>query len=264
MDIQLWQILILATYAALAQYDGLHLMFGLPKPAIAGMFAGLVMGDLTTGLLVGGTIQLMNLGVSNYGGASIPDYMSATLIATALTISTGQGVEFAVGIGVPAALLLVQLDILARMANTFFQHKAEAYAENRDYKGVKRMNVLGVIPWSLSRFVPVFVILFFGADMVNSLLAASPVWFLDGLKVAGGLLPAIGIAILLKYLPLKTYAPYLVLGFAIAAYLNMPVLGIALIGGALAFLKFRDREEASVKEAQVAQVVTGGGFDEDE
>ncbi|MGL4654972.1 MAG: PTS mannose/fructose/sorbose/N-acetylgalactosamine transporter subunit IIC [Sarcina sp.] len=264
MEIQFWQILALASYAALAQYDGLHFLFGLPKPVIAGMFAGVVMGDMTTGLLVGGTIQLMNLGVSNYGGASIPDYMSATLISTALTVSTGQGVEFAVGIGVPAALLLVQLDILARMTNTFFQHRAEAYAEKRDYKKVKLMNVLGVIPWSLSRFVPVFVILFFGADMVNSLLAASPVWFLDGLKVAGGLLPAIGIAILLKYLPLKTYAPYLVMGFAVAAYLNVPVLGIGLIGGSIAFLKFKEREEEAIKESQRVSVSVGGGFDEDE
>lgn len=264
MEIELWQICALAAYAALAQYDGLHFLFGLPKPVIAGMFAGVIMGDVTTGLLVGGTIQLMNLGVSNYGGASIPDYMSATLISTALTVSTGQGIEFAVGIGVPAALLLVQLDILARMANTFFQHKAEAYAEKRDYKNVKLMNVLGVIPWSLSRFVPVFVILFFGADVVNNILAASPVWFLDGLKVAGGLLPAIGIAILLKYLPLKTYAPYLVLGFAISAYLNVAVLGIALIGGSIAFLKFKEREEESARELRSAQVVSGGGFDEDE
>lgn len=263
MEIQLWQIFCLASYAALAQYDGLHFLFGLPKPVIAGMFAGIIMGDLSTGLLVGGTIQLMNLGVSNYGGASIPDYMSATLIATALTVSTGQGVEFAVGIGVPAALLLVQLDILARMTNTFFQHKAEAYAEKRDYKNVKLMNILGVIPWSLSRFVPVFVILFFGADVVDTILAASPVWFLDGLKVAGGLLPAIGIAILLKYLPLKTYAPYLVVGFAIAAYLNVPVLGIALIGGAVAFIRFKERSEQSIGMPQVVGTV-GGGFDEDE
>ncbi|WP_194189428.1 PTS mannose/fructose/sorbose/N-acetylgalactosamine transporter subunit IIC [Clostridium chrysemydis] len=263
MDIQLWQILVLAAYAALAQYDGLHFLVGLPKPAIAGLFAGLVMGDVTTGLLVGGTIQLMNLGVSNYGGASIPDYMSATLISTALTISTGQGVEFAVGIGVPAALLLVQLDILARMANTFFQHKAENYADKRDYKKVKLMNILGVIPWSLSRFVPVFVVLFFGADVVNKILAASPQWFLTGLQVAGGLLPAIGIAILLKYLPLKTYAPYLVIGFAFAAFLNLPVMGVALIGGAIAFIKFKEREEQASKELSSTQV-SGGGFDEDE
>ncbi|MGL4453203.1 MAG: PTS mannose/fructose/sorbose/N-acetylgalactosamine transporter subunit IIC [Sarcina sp.] len=262
MEIQLWQMLVLGLYAALAQYDGLHLGFGLPKPVIAGCFAGIVMGDMTTGLLVGGTLQLMTLGVSNYGGASIPDYTSASIIATALTVSTGQGLEFAVGIGVPAALLLVQLDILARMTNTFFQHKAEAYAEKKNYKKVELMNVLGIIPWSLSRFLPVFIILFFGADMVDKILAVSPEWFLTGLKTAGGLLPAIGIAILLKYLPLKSYASYLLIGFVLAAYLNVPVLGVALIGGAIAFNRFKDKEaeDAKLATVQFAQ----GGFDEDE
>ncbi|WP_297438643.1 PTS sugar transporter subunit IIC [uncultured Clostridium sp.] len=261
MEIQLWQMLLLATYAAVAQYDGLHLHLGLPKPVIAGLFAGVVMGDMTTGLLVGGTLQLMTLGVSNYGGASIPDYTSASLIATALTVSTGQGVEFAVGIGVPAALLLVQLDILARMTNTFFQHKAEDYAEKRDYDKVELMNILGVIPWSLSRFVPVFVILFFGAEVVDQILGASPEWFLTGLKTAGGLLPAIGIAILLKYLPLKNYASYLVIGFVLAAYLNIPVLGVALLGGAIAYNRFKQKEE---EDKKVTVSTMSGGFDEDE
>ena len=38
-------------------------------------------------------------------------------------------------------LLLTQLDILGRMANTFFQHKADRYAE----EGIM-CNVLGIFP----------------------------------------------------------------------------------------------------------------------
>ena len=260
MEIQLWQIIVLALYAGFAIYDGLHLCLFFQRPVVAGMFAGIILGDMQTGLVVGGTLQLMSLGISTYGGASVPDYLTGTIIGTAFAITTGKGVEFAVSIGVPAALLLVNLDILARMTNTFFQHKADRYVEKRDYNKVCLMNVLGIIPWALSRMLPVFLILFFGVDLVDYLLSVTPQWILTGMKVAGGLLPAIGVAILMRYLPLKKYAAYLVIGFVAAAYMKVSVLGVALLGLALAYIKYNQRFEE--KTAQVA--VSQGGFDEDE
>ena len=38
----------------------------------------------------------------------------------------------------------------------------------------------------------------FGPDLVNGLINNSPEWLLGGLQVAGGILPAVGIALLLK------------------------------------------------------------------
>lgn len=259
MEVQLWQITLLALYAGIAIFDGLHLCLFFQKPVVAGMVAGIIMGDMQTGLIVGGTLQLMALGVSTYGGASVPDYLTGSIIGTVFAITTGQGVEFAVSVGVPAALLLVNLDILARMTNTFFQHKADSYVEKRDYKKVCLMNVLGAIPWILSRAVPVFLILFFGVDLVDSILAVTPQWVLTGMKVAGGLLPAIGVAILMRYLPVKNYAAYLVIGFVAAAYMKISVLGVALLGGALAYIRYNQR-----LEEKTAPAVAQGGFDEDE
>ncbi len=39
---------------------------------IVGTISGLIMGDLNTGLMIGGTFQLMSLGVAALGGASAP------------------------------------------------------------------------------------------------------------------------------------------------------------------------------------------------
>ena len=74
--IAVWQIALLTLYSGLAIYDGNNTTLGLVKPSMAGFFAGLIMGDMTTGLIVGGTLNLLVLGVGNFGGASIPDYMS--------------------------------------------------------------------------------------------------------------------------------------------------------------------------------------------
>ena len=43
-------------------------------PVTVGFFAGLIMGDLQSALVIAGTFQLMSLGVAALGGSSVPDY----------------------------------------------------------------------------------------------------------------------------------------------------------------------------------------------
>lgn len=101
MTIQWWQILLITIYAGFAFYDGNNTTFGTVKPTMAGFFAGLVLGDVTTGLVVGGTLNLLVLGIGNFGGASIPDYMTGALLGTAFAIQSGQGAEFGVTLADP-------------------------------------------------------------------------------------------------------------------------------------------------------------------
>lgn len=257
MEIEVWQIIAVTLFAVVAQYDGLNTGFGFAKPAVAGGIAGLLMGDMTTGLFVGGTLNLLSLGVGNFGGAVIPDYTSGAILGAAFAIMSGQGGEFGISLGIPVALLLTQLDILARFSNTFFQQKADKYAKEGNIAMIERMNLLGLIPWAISRALPVAIGLYFGSDLVQMIVDNVPMWLMGGLKTAGGIIPALGIAILLKYLSIKKYVAYLFIGFVLAAYLNIPMLGISFVGLALAILTFERRKETSVAFA-------GGGDDEDE
>lgn len=254
------QIILLSLYGFIAIWDDLNPGFKLGKPVVAGMFAGLIMGDVQTGLIVGGTLQLMILGVGTYGGASIPDYMTGSVVGTAFAVSSGQGLEFGLAIAVPVGLLMVQLDVLGRFCNTYFQHMADKGAEERNYRKVELGNLLGMIPWGLSRALPIFLALFFGQDIVTTLLNASPEWLMNGLKVAGGILPAIGIAILLRYMPLKAYWMYAIGGFVAATYLKIPMLGVALIGLVAAGIAYARPDAVVMKTA----VETEGGTIEDD
>lgn len=257
---ELFQILILALYGAFAIWDSLNLGFGFSSPIAAGLFTGIILGDMQTGLAVGATLQLMILGIGSYGGASIPDYTTGAIVGTAFAITSGQGIEVGLAISVPVGLLMVQMDILGRFCNTFFQHVAERGAKERNYKKVELGNLLGMIPWGLSRALPIFLVLLFGQSVVEEILAMSPAWLLNGLKVAGGMLPAVGIAILLKYMPVKTFWMYAVLGFTLVSYLSLPVLGVALIGLVAAGLTFMKTKEAPVATA----TATGGMIEDDE
>lgn len=258
MEISIWQILLLTVYAFIAINDSIHSDFGLNRPLIAGFFAGLIMGDIAFGLTVGATLQLMILGVATFGGSSMPDFMSAALIGTSLGIISGEGVEFGIGLAVPVGMLLVQLDVLARFANTFFQHKADNYVKSGEVRKIEIANILGVFMWGLSRALPVFLCLVLGSNLVTTFVNYFPEWLSSGLKVAGGLLPAVGITILLRYLPTKKNLAYLVIGFVLAAYIKVPMLGVALCGSALALLSYK---RGDVDGEAVAVV---GGADEDE
>ena len=53
MTIEWWQIALLTIYAGFSFYDGNNTTFGTVKPTMAGFFAGLILGDIQTGLIVG-------------------------------------------------------------------------------------------------------------------------------------------------------------------------------------------------------------------
>ncbi len=265
---QWWQILILTIYAGYEILDELQIYSSLSSPVAAGLISGIVMGDVKTGLFIGGSMQLTVLGVGTFGGASRIDATTGTILATAFASSIGMKPELAIStLAVPVASLMVQLDVLARFANTYFAHRIDKNIENFDYKAIERNFLMGAGPWALSRAIPVFLALAFGGNLVKTVvdwLNTDVKWLADGLSVAGAALPAVGFAILLRYLPVKQHFPYLILGFILTTLLStvftnvqtlgtglaaadkkfagtfnsLPMLAIALIGLALALISY--------------------------
>jgi PTS system mannose-specific IIC component len=238
--------IVLAIFAYLCVIDILGPTFFLGfRPLIAGFITGLIIGDVKTGMLIGGTLELMALGVYTYGGATIPDYTVGAILGTYF----GQGGNFELGLtlAIPAALLLTQVDILNRFLNFIFVHRADAYAEASNDKRFDRMMVWeSHIIWGLSRAIPVFLAVAFGdqaVQAVSNFFDKNP-WFNQGMTVVGGILPALGFAMLLRFLPVEKYPAFLLAGFVMFAYLNVPLVGIALaaIAIALVYQQLRYRE----------------------
>jgi len=57
-----------------------------------------------------------------------------------------------------------------------------------------------------------------------------PLKLVEGLAMVGGMLPAVGIGMLLSYMGRQRLMPFFLLGFLMAVYLGLPVLVIALFG----------------------------------
>lgn len=107
----------------------------------------------------------------------------------------------------------------------------------------------------------VFVSVTLGQPAVNWLLEVMPQWFLSGLTLAGKMLPAIGIAMLLRYMPTGKYFQYLLVGFFLSAFLNVPIIGAAIVGVALA-IAFYQRAERDTELAAHASADAFIGEDE--
>ena len=212
--IQWWQILLLTLYSAYQICDELTIVSSAGSPVFAGFITGLVMGDLGTGLFIGASLQLTVLGVGTFGGASRID---------------------ATSVAVPVAALLTYADILGRMSTTAFAHRIDAAIERFDYKGIERNYLLGAVPWALSRALPVFLALAFGGAFVQSVVdfVAKYQWFANGLTLAGRMLPGLGFAILLHYLPVKRHLHYLALGFGLTAMLTVLYSNVQSLGAAV-------------------------------
>ncbi|WP_425255291.1 PTS mannose/fructose/sorbose/N-acetylgalactosamine transporter subunit IIC [Mammaliicoccus sciuri] len=292
MEILWWQVLLLTLYAGYQIWDELHLYSSISQPVFAGLIAGLIMGDVTTGLIIGGSMQLTILGVGTFGGASRIDANSGTILAVAFSVALGmQPTQAIATLAVPVASLMIQTDILARFTNTFFAHRIDAKIEQMDYKGIERYYIAGIIPWALSRMIPVFLALAFGGSVVKTVvnyLNADLKWLGDGLTTAGAVLPAVGFAILLRYLPIKKHYMYFILGFVLTALLAtvfdgmsglgtavsgldkkfdavfnpLPMLAIALIGFSFAAMEYK--RTSLVKPVQPGEMNTSNSQNDDE
>ena len=234
--IQPWQILLLTLYSAYQICDELTIVSSAGSPVFAGFITGLIMGKPVTGLFIGGSLQLFVLGVGTFGGASRIDATSGAVLATAFSVAQGIKPELAIAtIAVPVATLLTYFDILGRMTTTYFAHRVDAAIERFDYKGIERNYLLGALPWALSRALPVFLALAFGGTFVQAIVdgVAGVKWLAAGLTLAGRMLPGLGFAILLRYLPVKRNLHYLALGFGLTAMLTVLYSNIQTLGGAV-------------------------------
>lgn len=196
------------------------------------------MGDMNTGLVIGGTFQLMSLGVAALGGASAPNYGLATIIGTFIAVRTGTGTDAALAVGLPVGLLAIQLEVAVRIVNNFVAHRMQKHNNEGKWAQMNREAWLGPVICSLQTMIPTIIVVCFGANVVNFILEFIPQWVTDGLSIAAGMLPVVGIGMLMRYMPVKKFLPFILIGFVLSAYLQVPVLGIAIVGFSAAFWYF--------------------------
>lgn len=222
------------------------------RPIIVSTLVGLVLGDLTTGIMIGSALELAFLGAVPIGASNPPDMTSGSVIATAYVIISGQDVGTAVTLAITIATLVALLDNLLMMfVLTEAGHIADKYAEEGNCNKVDAVVRIASVGNKLLLAIVVGLGYYFGIPVIEQVLAFIPEFITHGMDVVAGLLPAVGVAMLAKMILTKELSPFLLFGFLITAYLEVPTFGVALAGLGVAAIVYFSSNSQSKKEVVV-------------
>lgn len=206
------------------------------RPIIACTLMGLVLGDLQTGIILGGSLELIALGWMNVGAAMAPDAALASTIATIVVIEGNQSIAEGIALAVPLAAAGQVLTIFVRTITVFFQHQADRYARDANFRGVEAMHLLGLLLQGLRVAIPTAAVAAVaGTQIVQAWLDAIPEVITSGLQVAGGFIVVVGYAMVINMMKAKALMPFFFLGFVLAAFIpDLNLVGLGIIGACLA------------------------------
>lgn len=239
MDLNIVQIILVIIVAFLAGVEGILDEFHFHQPVVACTLIGLVTGNLVPCLILGGTLQMIALGWANIGAAVAPDAALASVASAIILVLGGQGeagVASAIALAVPLAVAGLLLTIICRTIATAFVHFMDAAAKQGNMRKVEIWHVIAICMQGVRIAIPAALILAIGAAPISSLLNSMPAWLTDGLAVGGGMVVAVGYAMVINMMATKEVWPFFAIGFVLATVSQITLIGLGAIGVALALV----------------------------
>ncbi len=268
MNFSIIQILLVAVFAFIAAIDQYSFLESLYQPIVAGAVIGAILGDLHTGLIVGGTYQLMTIGNMPVGGAQPPNPVIGGIMAVVFAVSSKLEPAAAVGLAVPFSLFGQYCVTLLFTIMSPLMSKADKYAEKADTKGIEKINY-GAMAALGAFFAIVVVIGLIGGSAAGSTLSKLSeqyAWIMAGLSAAGKMMRYVGFAILLRIMLSNDLWGIYFAGFALATIIGKieglggsALLLIAFIGIAVCIYDFQNN--VKMKSA-TANAGIGGDYED--
>lgn len=216
----------------------LHMLFY--NPMMGGFIVGLILGRPTEGLLMGVAIQTMYLSNVVIGGVATADmpFVAYPSIALALLANADANVAMtiAASVGVLGAVYFTMYESVA----SIFYAAGDRAIEKGDIKAMKRAyRLYPPLLTFIFRFGITFGVILLGAEYAASALAALPPMVLHIAGVLGGILPAVGMSILLVY-TLKDIKMiiFFLLGILAVTQLGFNMIAVAVLGACLAVMYY--------------------------
>jgi mannose PTS system EIIC component len=259
---QVWQAALLALFCYLGALTTPWVLgttggwYVITRPLVAGFIAGLILGDVQTGVLIGVAVQGVFIALITPGGTVPQDLSFVSYLGIPLALvahaSPGVAVSLSVGFGVIGVAAWQILSV----GNAAWAHVCDRYAEEGNIAGIIRVNYLAQIGTFVLRGVVPFLVLLLGAGFAQNLISFlnnQVPWLITYFSLLGGALPAVGIAILLLQIaPAARLLIWFLLGWVLVVYLKVPTVGVAVIGtlAAIIYYRYFSRLDTENTEAQ--------------
>lgn len=237
MDISAFQVILIFIFSCIAGMGSVLDEFQTHRPLIACTVIGLILGDIQTGIILGGMLELIALGWMNIGAAQSPDSALASIISTILVIVGHQDIQAGIAIALPVAAAGQVLTVIARTLTVAFQHAADKAAEQANFRMIDTLHLSALCVQALRVAIPALLVsMFVSTSMVDSLLNGIPDVVINGLKIAGGFIVVVGYAMVLNMMGVKYLMPFFFLGFIVAGYLNFSLVGFGAVALIIAMI----------------------------
>lgn len=258
MDITFVQGILLVVLAIIVGIDAWLEGFFIFRPIIVSTITGFILGDVTLGVVAGGLTELAFAGLTPAGGTQPPNPVLAGIMTPVLAYSAGVDEKTALGLALPFSFLMQYILLFYYSSFSFFMAKADKYAEEANVKAFSRLNILLMVIVGLTNGLVVFLCAYVAQTPMRHLVESMPEWLSHGFGVAGGLLPAVGFALLLRVMMKKELIPYFIVGFVFASFIKFSnLLPVAVIGAAFALYEYFNNQ----KKQTAAPYTTSGGVD---
>ncbi|MFL0249401.1 PTS system mannose/fructose/sorbose family transporter subunit IID [Clostridium neuense] len=233
------QALLLGLIAVFGWFEYVDGLNKTTRPIIMCSLVGLVMGDLKQGIIIGGTLELATMGMMGIG-ISIPINITiAGVLSAGFAISGGLGVKAAVALAIPVGLLF---RLLEHLVTSLYDIVAAKLLFNRPEKNNPRQVTIAFwVVFGLSAlfiFLIIFISVLLGSSAVKEVSNAIPKTIMDAVSTGAALLTALGFAMLFNLTMTKQTLAFYFIGFVLAAYLKVPVMGIAILGATFALITY--------------------------
>ena len=246
--------------------------YTLGRPLIGGLVCGLILGDVSTGILVGCAMQVIYIALVTPGGTVSADVRAVSYIGIPLAMvalksyglgaASAEGAALATSFGAMVGTLGTVLFYGTATVNLLWQPMGWKAVEKRQYKKLYLIDM--GLPWIshfLCSFIPTVIMCKMGADVVELIKTALP---MDGIAMktlftVGSLLPCVGIAILLKQIikQVTDFVPFL-FGFVLAASMGINLVSATVVATMFAIINYK------LKMATVNKTALADGMDDEE
>ncbi|MBD5429634.1 PTS mannose/fructose/sorbose transporter subunit IIC [Lactobacillus sp.] len=233
------QMILVVIVAFLAGMGGILDQFQFQQPLVACTLIGLVTGNLTLGVMLGGSLQMIALGWANIGAAVAPDAALASVASAIILVQGGQGqkgIGTAIGIAIPLAVAGLFLTMLVRTVSVAIVHIMDKKAEEGNWRAIDMWQYVALALQGLRIAIPAALLLAIPADLVRKGLEAMPSWLNDGMTIGGGMVVAVGYAMVINMMANREVWPFFAIGFCLAAIKELTLIALGGIGLSLALM----------------------------
>ena len=98
--------------------------------------------------------------------------------------------------------------------------------------------------------MPVFLAVYFGAELIQNIISVIPQSIITGLAVGGNMIGAVGLSLLMKSVNFSKMWYFFLVGFFFASYLHIGNIGMTLLAIiCVAFAYYSDKEQITTSTA---------------